>query len=67
MPFAVLLTNDAARDLDDLYDYIPLNDAPGNADYVSNQIKRAFCSLSYPQSAVPIRKKFCLKFVIFFC
>ena len=26
MPFAVLLTNDVARDLDDLYDYIALND-----------------------------------------
>ena len=46
MPFAVLLTNDAARDLDELYDYIALNDAPGKADYVFNQIEKAFSSLS---------------------
>jgi len=34
MPFRVLLTNDAARDLDDLYDSIALHDAPQKADYV---------------------------------
>ncbi len=31
MPFAVLLTNDAARDLEELYDYIALHDAPQKA------------------------------------
>jgi hypothetical protein len=28
MPCAVLLTNDAARDLEEIYDYIALHDAP---------------------------------------
>ena len=34
------------RDLDELYDYIALNDAPGKADYVLEQIEKAFSSLS---------------------
>jgi toxin ParE1/3/4 len=46
MPFAVLLTNDAARDLEALYDYIALHDAPQKADYVLEQIAKAFSRLS---------------------
>jgi toxin ParE1/3/4 len=46
MPFAVLLTNDAARDLEELYDYIALHDAPQKADYVLSQIEKAFSRLS---------------------
>ena len=46
MPFAVLLTNDAARDPDELYDHIALHDAPQKADYVWGQIERAFSRLS---------------------
>ncbi len=46
MPFAVLLTDDAAQDLDDLYDYIARHDAPGKADYVLNQIEKAFTGLA---------------------
>lgn len=46
MSFQVFLTNDAARDLEDLYDYITLHDVPGKADYVLNQIEKAFSSLS---------------------
>jgi len=46
MAFAVLLTNDAARDLDEIYDYIALHDAPQKADYVLQQIERAFSRLS---------------------
>lgn len=46
MPFAVLLTNDAARDLDELYDYIAVHDAPEKADYVLEQTEKAFSSLS---------------------
>jgi len=46
MPFKVLLTNDAARDLDELYDYIALHDAPRKADYVLEQIEKAFSKLS---------------------
>ncbi|MBN1827961.1 MAG: type II toxin-antitoxin system RelE/ParE family toxin [Deltaproteobacteria bacterium] len=46
MPFAVLLTNDAARDLEELYNYIALHDAPQKADYVLEQIEKAFSGLS---------------------
>jgi toxin ParE1/3/4 len=46
MTFAVLLTNDAARDLEELYDYIALHDAPQKADYVLEQVERAFSTLS---------------------
>lgn len=46
MPFAVLLTKDAARDLEALYDYIALHDAPQKADYVLEQIEKAFSRLS---------------------
>ena len=46
MPFRVLLTNDAARDLEELYDYIALHDAPQKADYVLDQIEKAFSKLS---------------------
>ncbi len=46
MPLAVLLTNDAVRDLEELYDYISLHDTPENADYVLDQIENALTSLS---------------------
>jgi toxin ParE1/3/4 len=46
MPFAVLLTHDAARDFQALYDYIVLRDAPQKADYVLEQIEEAFSKLS---------------------
>ena len=46
MPFAVFLTNDAARDLNELYDYIGGHDAPQEADYVLEQIENAFSRLS---------------------
>ena len=46
MPFAVLLTNDAARDLEELYDYIAVHDAPQKADYVLEQVEKAFSTLS---------------------
>ncbi len=46
MSFAVQLTDDAARDLAELYNYIALNDAPDKADYVLEQIEEIFCSLS---------------------
>ena len=53
MPFRVLLTNDAARDLDELYDYIALHDAPRKADYVLDQIEKAFSKLSeFPERGV---------------
>ncbi len=46
MPFMVLLTNDAARDLEALYDYNARHDAPQKADYVLEQIEKAFDRLS---------------------
>ena len=45
MPFAVFLTDDATRDLDELYDYIALHDAPEKAIYALGQIERAFSRL----------------------
>jgi len=38
--------DDAARDLEDLYDYIELHDVPGKADHVLEQIEKGFTSLS---------------------
>jgi len=46
MPLRVFLTNDAARDLEELYEYIALHDAPRKADYVLDQIEKAFSKLS---------------------
>ena len=46
MTFQVYLTDDASGDLEDLYDYIESHDAPGKADYVLDQIEKAFSSLS---------------------
>jgi toxin ParE1/3/4 len=46
MAFPVFLTNDAGRDLDELYDFITLHDAPQKAEYVLGQIERAFSRLS---------------------
>ena len=46
MTFQVLLTDDASRDLEELYDYIESHDAPGRAEYVLEQLEKAFSSLS---------------------
>lgn len=46
MGFQVYLTDDASRDLEELYDYIESHDAPGKADYVLDQMEKAFLSLS---------------------
>jgi toxin ParE1/3/4 len=46
MPFQVFLTYGAARDLEDLYDYIALHDVPGKADHVLEQIEKGFTGLS---------------------
>ena len=46
----VQLTDDATRDLEDICDYIDRHDVPGRADYVLEQIEKAFSSLSeYPE------------------
>lgn len=50
MPFSVLLTDDAARDIGNLFDYINLHGAPGSVDHVLEQIEKALNGLSeYPQ------------------
>ena len=61
MSFSVLLTDDAVRDLEELYDYINQHDVPGKADYVLEQIEKVFSSLSenprrgvYPKELVSI-------------
>lgn len=46
MAFQVFLTDDAARDLEDLYDYIESHDVPGKADHVLEQIEKGFAGLS---------------------
>jgi toxin ParE1/3/4 len=46
MAFAVLLTDDAAHDLEGICDYINLHDIPGKMDHVLEQLKKAFNSLS---------------------
>ena len=53
MSFAVLLTEDAARDLNELYDYITAHDSPRKADYILEQIETAFSTLSeFPEQGV---------------
>ena len=61
MSSSVLLTDDAIRDLEELYDYIDQHDVPGKADYVLEQIEKVFSSLSenprrgvYPKELVSI-------------
>ena len=65
MTFSVFLTADAARDLEEIFDYIERHDAPEKADYVIGRIEACFNSLSespergaYPQelAALGIRE-----------
>jgi len=46
MPFTVFLTADAARDLEELYHYVTLHDAPEKAEHVLKKIEKTFSSLS---------------------
>ena len=46
MPLLVQLTDDAARDLEDICDYIDRQDGPDQAVYVLEQIEKAFGSLT---------------------
>ncbi len=46
MPFAVFLTADAVRDLEELYDYIDQHDAPGKAKRVLDKIEKTFNGLT---------------------
>lgn len=46
MSYQVFLTDHAAFDLEDLYDYIESHDAPEKADYVLDKIEEIFSSLA---------------------
>jgi toxin ParE1/3/4 len=46
MRYQVFLTDDAAYDLEDLYDHIESHDAPEKADYVLDKIEETFSSLA---------------------
>ncbi|MCE2453981.1 MAG: type II toxin-antitoxin system RelE/ParE family toxin [Nitrospinae bacterium] len=46
MPFSVQLTDDAARDLEELCDYVERRDAPGRAENVLERLEKVFESLS---------------------
>ena len=46
MSFAVHLTGDAARDLEDICDYIERHDSLASAAYVLDRIEEAFAGLS---------------------
>ena len=63
MSFAVLLTYDAARDLDELYSYIAEHDSPRKTDYVLNQIENTFSTLSeFPERGVYPKEMLKLRF-----
>ncbi len=50
MSFLVQLTDDAARGLEEICDYIDRHDGPKRADYVLEQIQKAFQGLyEHPQ------------------
>lgn len=46
MHFSVLLTDDAVRDLEDIYDYIELHQSRGKANHVLERIEKEVNSLS---------------------
>lgn len=46
MPFEVLMTEDATRDLEEIYDYIAQHDTQNRADHVLENIEEALVSLS---------------------
>ncbi len=46
MAFSVLLTDDAAGDLEDLFDYIERHDVQGKAEYVLEMIEKIFNGLA---------------------
>ena len=61
MHFPVLLTDDAARDLEEIYDYVELHDSKSKANHVLERIEKAFNNLSenpergvYPQELIAL-------------
>jgi len=57
MAFEVFLTADAASDLEELYHYIALHDAPGKAEHVLAEIEKTFNNLSeYPERGAYLKE-----------
>ena len=61
MRFEVLLIEDAARDLEEIYDYIAEHDAPAKADYVLERLEKVLDGLarfpgrgSYPRELLEL-------------
>ena len=46
MPVTVRLTEDAARDLEEIFDYVSRQSAPSRAEHVLDRIEEAFQALS---------------------
>ncbi|MCP4044294.1 MAG: type II toxin-antitoxin system RelE/ParE family toxin [Gammaproteobacteria bacterium] len=46
MAYEVLLTKDAEKDLEELYDYLSEHDSPEKANHVLKKVEDAFLSLS---------------------
>ncbi len=46
MPFAVQVTDDADCNLEEIFDHLPCQDAPGRAERVLERIEQAFHALS---------------------
>ena len=46
MPLKVFLTADAARDLNEIYDYIAAHDSPRKADNILERIEKTFSTLT---------------------
>jgi len=46
MRFEVFLTDDASRDLEDIYNYVAEHDTPGKADHLLDRIEQVIDSLS---------------------
>ena len=57
MPFPVLLTKDAERDLIEIYDYIASHDSPGKADHVLVQFEKTFIAAAGPATARTVEKQ----------
>ncbi len=61
MRFEVLLTENASRDLEELYDYVAARDAPAKAEYVLDRIGKVMETLatvpergSYPKELLTL-------------
>jgi toxin ParE1/3/4 len=61
MAFTVLLTDSAARDLEEIHDYVARHDAPGRAEQLLGRLEKAFTALSespqrgaYPKELVAL-------------